>query len=80
MAGIVLYEVMDDASQEDDEGVSHNVLPLKSREMIVPVLVLVLVYLSTYHYRQSKQTYHYTDKQPTGETDPVALLRVMRMV
>lgn len=72
MAGIVLYEVMDDASQEDDEGVSHNVLPLKSREMIVPVLVLV--YLSTYHYRQSKQTYHYTDKQPTGETDPVALV------
>lgn len=70
MAGIVLYEVMDDASQEDDEGVSHNVLPLKSREMIVPVLV----YLSTYHYRQSKQIYHYTDKQPTGETDPVALV------
>lgn len=59
---------MDDASQDDDEGVSHNVLPLKLFQMIV----FVLIYLSTYHNRQSKRTYKYTDKQPTGETDEVA--------
>ena len=36
--------------------------------MIVPILV----YLASYHDGQSKQTYKYTDKQPTGETDEVA--------
>ena len=70
IAGIVLYEVIDDASQDDDDGVSHNVLPLELCQMIV----FVLIYLSTYHYRRSKRTYKYTDKQPTGETDEVALV------
>lgn len=70
IAGIVLYEIVDDASQDDDEGVSHNVLPLELCQMIV----FVLIYLSTYHDRQSKRTYQYTDKQPTGETDEVALV------
>lgn len=70
IAGIVLYEIVDDASQDDDEGVSHNVLPLELCQMIV----FVLIYLSTYHYRQRKRTYKYTDKQPTGETDEVALV------
>lgn len=51
-------------------GVSHNILPLELCQMIV----FVLIYLSTYHYRQSKRTYKYTDKQPTGETDEVALV------
>ena len=68
MAGVVLYEVIDDAPQEDDEGVSHNVLPLKAWEVIVPVLV----YLASYHDGEDKRTYKYTDKQPTGETDEVA--------
>ena len=63
-------EIVDDASQDDDDGVSHNVLPLELCQMIV----FVLIYLSTYHYRQSKRTYKYTDKQPTGETDEVALV------
>lgn len=63
-------EIVNDASQDDDEGVSHNILPLKLCQMIV----FVLIYLSTYHYRQSKRTYKYTDKQPTGETDEVALV------
>ena len=57
MAGIVLYEVIDDAPQEDDEGVSHNVFPLESWEMIVPILV----YLASYHDRQRQRTYKYTD-------------------
>lgn len=70
IAGIVLYEIVDDASQDDDEGVSHNVLPLELCQMIV----FVLIYLSTYHYRQRQRTYKYTDKQPTGETDEVALV------
>lgn len=70
MAGIVLYKAVDDASQDDDDGVSHNVLPLELCQMIV----FVLINLSTYHYWQSKRTYKYTDKQPTGETDPVALV------
>lgn len=70
MAGIVLYEVVDDASQNDDEGVSHNVLPLELCQMIV----FVLIYLSTNHYGEGKRTYKYTDKQPTGETDEVALV------
>lgn len=70
IAGIVLYEIVDDASQDDDEGVSHNVLPLELCQMIV----FVLIYLSTYHYRQRKRTDKYTDKQPTGETDEVALV------
>lgn len=61
---------MDDASQDDDEGVSHNVLPLELCQMIM----FVLIYLASYHYRQSKWTYKYTDKQPTGETDEVALV------
>lgn len=61
-------EIVDDASQDDDEGVSHNVLPLESWEMIVPILV----YLASYHDRQSQRTYKYTDKKPTGETDEVA--------
>lgn len=63
-------EIVDDASQDDDEGVSHNIFPLESWEMIVPILV----YLASYHYRQSKRTYQYTDKKPTGETDEVALV------
>ena len=63
-------EIVNDASQDDDEGVSHNILPLELCQMIV----FVLIYLSTYHYWQSKQTYQYTDKQPTGETDPVSLV------
>ena len=70
IAGIVLYEIVDDASQNDDEGVSHNVLPLKAWEVIVPVLV----YLASYHDGEDKRTYKYTDKQPTGETDEVALV------
>lgn len=36
--------------------------------MIVPILI----YLASYHYRQNKRTYKYTDKKPTGETDEVA--------
>ncbi|WOZ81532.1 hypothetical protein KUA50_000780 [Segatella hominis] len=39
------------------------------------MVVLILVYLSTYHYRQSKQTYQYTDKQPTSKTNPVSLVK-----
>ena len=61
---------VDDAPQDDDEGVSNNVLPLKSWKMIVPILV----YLSSYHDGQSQRTYKYTDKQPTCETDEVALV------
>lgn len=61
-------EIVGDASQDDDEGVSYNVLPLESWEMIVPILV----YLASYHDRKSQRTYKYTDKQPTGETDEVA--------
>ena len=45
-------KAIDDASKEDDEGVSHDIFPLKSREMIVKVLV----YLSSYHDGQSKRT------------------------
>lgn len=48
---------VDDAPKEDDEGVSYNVLPLESWEMIVPILV----YLASYHDRKSQQTYKYTD-------------------
>ena len=61
-------KAVDDAPQEDDEGVSHNIFPLESWEMIVPILV----YLASYHDRQSQRTYKYTDKQPTGEADEVA--------
>ena len=61
-------KVVSDASQEDDEGVSHNVLPLELFQMIVPILV----YLASYHDGKSQRTYKYTDKQPTGETDEVA--------
>jgi hypothetical protein len=63
-------EIVDDASQDDDEGVSHNVLPLELCQMIV----FVLINLSTYHYWQSKKTYQYTDKQPTSKTNPVSLV------
>ena len=63
-------EIVDDASQDDDEGVSNNILPLESWEMIVPILV----YLASYHDRQSQRTYKYTDKQPTSKTDPVSLV------
>ena len=61
-------KAVDDAPQDDDEGVSYNVLPLELFQMIVPILV----YLASYHDGQSKQTYKYTDKQPTSETDEVA--------
>lgn len=61
-------EIVDDTSQDDDEGVSHNIFPLELCQMIVPVLV----YLASYHDRQSQRTYKYTDKHPTGETDEVA--------
>jgi hypothetical protein len=50
--------------------VSNNIFPLKSREMIV----FVLINLSANHYWQGKKTYKYTDKQPTGETNPVSLV------
>lgn len=61
-------KVVCDAPKDDDEGVSHNVLPLE----LCQVIVLILIYLSTYHDRQSQRTCKYTDKQPTGETDEVA--------
>ena len=61
-------QVVSDASQDDDEGVSHNVLPLELFQMIVPILV----YLASYHDGQSQRTYKYTDQQPTGDTDEVA--------
>ena len=51
-------------------GIPHNIFPLKSREMIV----FVLINLSANHYWQGKKTYKYTDKQPTGETNPVSLV------
>ena len=70
MAGIVLYEIVDDASQDDDDGVSHNVLPLELCQMIM----LVLVIFPYYHNRQSKQTYQCTNKQPTSKTNPVSLV------
>ena len=61
-------KAVDDAPQQDDEGVSYNVFPLELCQMIV----FILVYLASYHYRKSQRTYKYTDKQPTGETDEVA--------
>ena len=61
-------KAVDDATQYDDECVSHNVLPLEICQMIVPILV----YLASYHDGQSQRTYKYTDQQPTGETDEVA--------
>ena len=45
-------KAIDEASREDDEGVSHNVLPLELCQMIVPILV----YLASYHDGQSKRT------------------------
>ena len=45
-------KAIDDASKEDDEGVSHNVFPLELFQMIVPILV----YLASYHDGQSKRT------------------------
>ena len=32
-------KAVDDASQDDDDGVSHNVFPLELFQMIVPILV-----------------------------------------
>lgn len=63
-------EIVDDASQDDDDGVSHYHLPLKAWEVIVPVLV----YLASYHDGEDKRTYKYTDKQPTGKTNVVSLV------
>ena len=45
-------KVVSDDSQDDYEGVSHNVLPLELFQMIVPILV----YLASYHDWQSKRT------------------------
>ena len=45
-------KAVDNASQDDDDGVSHNVFPLELFQMIVPILV----YLASYHDWQSKQT------------------------
>ena len=45
-------KAIDDASQDDDDGVSHNVFPLELFQMIVPILV----YLASYHDWQSKRT------------------------
>jgi hypothetical protein len=67
---IIKDKVVGDAPQEDDEGVSHNVFPLEAWEVIAPVLV----YLASYHDRQSQRTYKYTDKQQTSKTDPVSLV------
>ena len=50
-------KAIDDASKEDDEGVSHDVFPLELFQMIVPILV----YLASYHDWQSQRTYKYTD-------------------
>ena len=52
------------------ERIPDNIFPFKLRQ----VVVLVQVYLSTYHDGQSKQTYQYTDKQPTSKTNPVSLV------
>lgn len=51
--------------------IPHNIFPLKSREMVV----FVLINLSTYHYWQGKKTYQYTDKQPTSKTNVVSLVQ-----
>lgn len=63
-------KVINNTTEYNHYRIPHNILPLKLRQ----VIVFVLVYLSTYHYWQSKRTQQYTDKQPTGETDEVALV------
>lgn len=50
-------KVVCNASQDDDEGVSYNVLPLE----LCQVIVFVLVYLASYHDGQSQRTCKYTD-------------------
>lgn len=64
-------KVINNTTEYNHYRIPHNIFPLKSREMVV----LVLVYLSTYHYWQSKQTYQYTDKQPTSKTNVVSLVQ-----
>lgn len=65
------YKVVRNTTEYDYYRIPHNIFPLKSREMIV----FVLIHLSTYHYRQGKQTYQYADKRPTSETNPVSLVK-----
>lgn len=64
-------KVINNTTEYNHYRIPHNIFPLKSREMIV----LILIYLSSNHHRQRKQTYQYTDKQPTGETDVVSLVQ-----
>lgn len=59
---------MDDATKEDDEGVSHDVFPLEALEVIVPVLA----YLANCHDGEGDNACQETDSKPTGETDEVA--------
>lgn len=61
-------EVVGDATQKDDEGVSHDVFPLEAWEVIVPVLV----YLADCHGGKGEKACQEADHQPTGETDEVA--------
>lgn len=63
-------KVINNTTEYNHYGIPHNIFPLKSREMVV----LVLVYLSTYHYWQGKRTYQYADKQPTSQACQVSLV------
>lgn len=61
-------EVVGDATQEDDEGVSHDVFPLEAWKVIVPVLV----YLADCHDGDGENACQEAYRQLTGETDEVA--------
>lgn len=60
-------EIVGDTSQEDDEGVSHDVFPLEALQVIVPVLV----YLADCHDGKGENACQEADSKPTGETDEV---------